>query len=93
MRRRGAEISAAETFKQAREPSLLNHPVKKLDELCRIQVDLGRLGGLVKHWLTNDERTAKFGEAILLAVLAEVHDTQLEMLRVIRQLVQPRTSR
>jgi hypothetical protein len=35
---------------------------KQVEELARINGDLGRLGGLLKLWLTNDARTAQFGD-------------------------------
>ena len=48
-------------------------------ELARINGDLGRLGGLLKLWLTDDVRTAKFGEATILALLGRIEATQDEM--------------
>ena len=59
-------------------------------ELARINGDLGRLGGLLKLWLTNDERTAQFGEATLRALLARIEATQDEMGEVMMQVVMPR---
>jgi hypothetical protein len=38
---------------------------KQVEELARINGDLGRLGGLLKLWLTNDARTAQFGESTI----------------------------
>jgi hypothetical protein len=38
-------------------------------ELVRVNGDLGRLGGLLKLWLTDDPRTARFGDATILALL------------------------
>ena len=48
----------------------------RVEELAKINGDLGRLGGLLKLWLTNDARTARFGEATLRAALARIEDTQ-----------------
>lgn len=62
-------------------------------ELARINGDLGRLGGLLKLWLTNDERTAQFGEATLRALLARIEATQDEMGEVMMQVVMPRSKR
>lgn len=62
-------------------------------ELARINGDLGRLGGLLKLWLTNDERTAQFGEATLRALLARIEGTQDEMGEVMMQVVMPRSKR
>lgn len=65
----------------------------KVDELLRINGDLGRLGGLLKLWLTDDARTAKFGEATIRAVLSKIEDTQSDMQQVIRTLVLPTSGR
>jgi len=62
-------------------------------ELARINGDLGRLGGLLKLWLTNDERTAQFGEATLRALLARIEATQDEMGEVMMHVVLPRAKR
>lgn len=42
---------------------------ERVRELARINGDLGRLGGLLKLWLTDDVRTANFGEATILTLL------------------------
>jgi hypothetical protein len=62
-------------------------------ELARINGDLGRLGGLLKLWLTNDARTAQFGESTLRAVLARIEDTQNKMLEIMKTVVMPRADR
>ncbi|MDX6018614.1 conjugal transfer transcriptional regulator TraJ [Shewanella indica] len=59
-------------------------------ELARINGDLGRLGGLLKLWLTDDVRTAHFGEATILALLGRIEATQDEMGRVMKAVVRPR---
>ena len=59
-------------------------------ELSRINGDLGRLGGLLKLWLTNDERTAAFGEGTIRALLHRIETTQDEMGEVMKSIVQPR---
>jgi len=64
----------------------------RVEELARINGDLGRLGGLLKLWLTNDERTRDFGEATIRAVLSKIEDTQDAMHAVIRQVVLPRAT-
>ncbi|MFC5771096.1 conjugal transfer transcriptional regulator TraJ [Thauera sinica] len=66
---------------------------EQVRELARINGDLGRLGGLLKLWLTNDERTAQFGEATLRAVLARIEATQEQMGEVMMKVVQPRAGR
>jgi len=60
-------------------------------ELVRINGDLGRLGGLLKLWLTDDPRTARFGEETILALLARIEATQEEMRVLMKSIVQPRS--
>ena len=68
---------------------ILDH--KRVEELVRINGDLGRMGGLLKLWLTDDLRTAQFGEATIRAVLSKIEDTQGMMHDVIRKVVLPRS--
>jgi hypothetical protein len=63
---------------------------EQVRELARINGDLGRLGGLLKLWLTDDVRTAKFGEATIRALLARIEATQDDMGRVMHSVVRPR---
>ena len=63
---------------------------ERVRELARINGDLGRLGGLLKLWLTDDVRTAQFGEATIRALLARIEATQDEMGRVMHSVVRPR---
>lgn len=60
-------------------------------ELARVNGDLGRLGGLLKLWLSGDPRTARFGDATILALLGRIEATQDEMSRLMKSVVQPRT--
>lgn len=66
---------------------------KQVEELARINGDLGRLGGLLKLWLTNDARTAQFGESTIRAVLSKIKATQDEMIRVMMAVVRPKADR
>lgn len=66
---------------------------KRVEELARINGDLGRLGGLLKLWLTDDARTARFGESTIRAVLSKIEDTQTKMHEVMRIVVVPRSER
>ncbi|BCB08881.1 OriT-binding protein, TraJ [Vreelandella venusta] len=59
-------------------------------ELVRVNGDLGRLGGLLKLWLTDDVRTAHFGAATILSLLGRIEATQEEMSQVLKSVVQPR---
>lgn len=66
---------------------------RRVEELARINGDLGRLGGLLKLWLTNDVRTEAFGAATIRALLSKIEDTQDMMHVVIRSVVIPRAER
>ena len=66
---------------------------KRVEELAKINGDLGRLGGLLKLWLTNDHKTAHIGPNTIRAVLSKIEDTQTEMITVMRAVVMPRASR
>jgi hypothetical protein len=66
---------------------------KRVEELARINGDLGRLGGLLKLWLIDDVRTRHFGGATLLAVLSKIEDTQDRMHEVMKEVVTPRVKR
>lgn len=57
---------------------------RRVEELARINGDLGRLGGLLKLWLTNDARTAEFGEATIRALLSKIEATQDQMHGIMR---------
>lgn len=71
--------------------NMLDH--QRVEDLVRINRDLGRLGGLLKLWLTNDPRTASFGRSTIVAVLSKIEETQREMQQIMRTVVQPRSSR
>jgi hypothetical protein len=64
-----------------------------VEDLIRVNGDLGRLGGLFKLWLTNEERTAAFGESRIRALLEKVEATQDELRAVIRTVVLPDVAR
>jgi hypothetical protein len=66
---------------------------RRVEELLRINADMGRLGGLLKLWLTNDERTATFGTTTIRALLAKIEATQDEVLEVVREVLVPRADR
>ena len=63
---------------------------QQVRELARINGDLGRLGGLLKLWLTDDVRTAQFGEATIRALLARIEATQDQMAGVMESVVRLR---
>jgi len=65
---------------------------EQVRELARINGDLGRLGGLLKLWLTDDERTASFGEATIRALLGRIERNQEEMAAIMKSVIRPRAS-
>lgn len=75
----------------------LGYPIESIldnngvEKLVKVNGNLGRLGGLLKLWLTNDERTATFGESTTRAVLSKIADTQDAMHEIIRHVVLPRS--
>jgi hypothetical protein len=66
---------------------------KQVEELARINGDLGRLGGLLKLWLTDDERSAQFGKATIRAVLSRIEATQSHMIDLINRVITPKPER
>ena len=50
--------------------------IEQVMELARINGDLGRLGGLLKLWLSDDRRTAHYGKPLLMAVLRKIVTNQ-----------------
>jgi hypothetical protein len=62
---------------------------KQVEELARINGDLGRLGGLLKLWLTDDERTAEVGKATIRAVLWRIEATQDQMMDLMKRIIRP----
>lgn len=65
-------------------PSIVDS--RQVDSLLKINGDLGRLGGLIKLWLTNDKRTKLIGKSQLHLTLDSIRDTQSTMLDVIMKL-------
>jgi Mobilization protein NikA len=67
-----------------RVPSVIDN--RQVDSLLKINGDLGRLGGLIKLWLTNDERTKLIGKSQLHLTLDSIQNTQSTMLNEIMKL-------
>ncbi|MBU5612642.1 conjugal transfer transcriptional regulator TraJ [Geomonas azotofigens] len=66
---------------------------ERVEELARINGDLGRLGGLLKLWLTDDPRTAQYGERLIRALLTKIESTQDKMQEIMRSVVIPKALR
>ena len=67
-----------------RSRSVLDY--QRIDDLAKINGDLGRLGGLLKLWLTNDNRLRQIKAEELRALLAKIERNQ-EAMRAIMQTV------
>jgi hypothetical protein len=65
---------------------------RMVGELLRINGDLGRLGGLLKLWLSGDKRVEHLSDATIRAVLWKIEATQAEMVSVVKQVVRPKAS-
>jgi hypothetical protein len=65
---------------------------EQVREMARINGDLGRLGGLLKLWLTNDARTAMFGESTIRALLHRIESAQNELSQIMKSVVRPRAA-
>ena len=59
---------------------------QRIEELARVNGDLGRLGGLLKLWLTNDERLREVRAEELRTLLNKIERNQ-EAMRTIMQKV------
>ena len=66
---------------------------EQVRELARINGDLGRLGGLLKLWLSNDAQTAQIGASTLRAVLSKIEVTQDKMADVMITIVAPKAEK
>ena len=55
-------------------------------QLSKINADLGRLGGLLKLWLTQDKRVAHFDHRTIMSLLNGIKVTQDAMLQVVKKL-------
>jgi hypothetical protein len=63
---------------------------KQVREMAKISGDLGRLGGLLKWWLTDDARVASFTPETIRTVLSKIEDTQIELGAVMSKVIRPR---
>ncbi|WP_017166883.1 conjugal transfer transcriptional regulator TraJ [Xanthomonas phaseoli] len=64
---------------------ILDH--RRVHDLALVNGDLGRLGGLLKLWLTDDARVAEFTPATIRALLAKIEATQDKLRAVMTQVV------
>lgn len=66
---------------------------ERVREMARISGDLGRLGGLLKWWLTDDARTAKFTPETIRVVLSKIDESQVELGNIMAKVIRPRLDR
>lgn len=59
---------------------------EKIHTLVKINADLGRLGGLLKLWLSNEERLSRFSPAMITALLHRIQNTQEELLTAVKKI-------
>lgn len=71
-------------------PSAIDN--QQVEELLRINGDLGRVGGLLKMWLTNDVRLKITSKAEIEATLVTIRTTQNAMLDAILELRNRKTN-
>lgn len=72
-------------------PGILDN--QRVETLAKVNGDLGRLGGLLKLWLSNDPRAANIDHGTVRALLKRIEATQDEMHRIMRGVVLPRAGR
>jgi hypothetical protein len=82
------KLSAGHWLRDGRyQCSVINH--RKVDELVRFNGDLDRLGGLLKLWLSNDEKLRLDNKLLLrnqiLDTLAEINNNQTAIKTIIQQ--------
>lgn len=61
--------------------------IEQVQELSRVNGDLGRLGGLLKLWLSNDERTRNFSPSLIKTLLGKIESTQNELRTVMDRIL------
>ncbi len=68
--------------------SVLDH--EAIGELAKVNADLGRLGGLLKMWLANDEKLAMYQpvqiQQTIHGVLVKIGQVQLELLEKVKKI-------
>jgi len=68
--------------------SVLDH--RAIEDLAKVNADLGRLGGLLKMWLANDEKLAMYEsvqiQQTIHGVLVKIGQVQLELLEKVKKI-------
>lgn len=66
----------------------------QVEAMLRVSADAGRLGGLLKMWLTDDMRMASFGRDMrpeITAAVAKIGETQAEIQAIAQTVLRART--
>lgn len=63
----------------------------KVDDLMQLNADLGRLGGLLKLWLTDDRRLGHFGPKEIRLLLGQIGDTRRKIDLKVDAVVRPQS--
>ncbi|EFA8201683.1 plasmid conjugation system NikA protein [Escherichia coli] len=61
--------------------------IKQVNELSRVNADLGRLGGLLKLWLAKDPRTVNFSPTMIKTLLAKIESTSQELRNIMDKIL------
>lgn len=60
---------------------------QKVNELAKINGDLGRLGGLLKLWLSDDRRAAHFDKKTINGLLKDIEETRTQMTGIMMKII------
>ncbi len=60
---------------------------QKVNELAKINGDLGRLGGLLKLWLSDDRRAAHFDKKTINGLLKDIEETRTQMTDIMMKVI------
>lgn len=63
---------------------------QQVEVMAKINGDLGRLGGLLKLWLTNEEKTDEVGMVNIVSLLNKIEDKQDQLADVMQKIIMPR---
>ncbi len=66
-------------------PSIVDN--QKVTELAKINGDLGRLGGLLKMWLSDDRRAAHFDKKKINELLKDIEGTRTQMTEIMMKVI------
>jgi hypothetical protein len=60
---------------------------QKVAELAKMNGDLGRLGGLLKLWLSDDRRSAHFDKKTINGLLKDIEKTRTQMTEIMMKVI------